>query len=151
MNVRLANKFDQPEILDMLRHFREQTPIEDIKNCDDAEYISSLYHALLIGGGVALVAEIDDKIIGMILGIIEQNIWDPKKYLLRELVYWVEPEFRGTTAGYRLLKEYNKLAEQLKEQKRIHMYTMTKMVNSPDIDFTRFGYNKIEEVWVAGA
>lgn len=151
MNIRLANKFDQPEILDMLRHFREQTPIEDIKNCDNSEYISSLYHVLLIGGGIALVAESDDTIIGMILGIIEQNIWDPDKHLLRELVYWVEPEYRGTSAGYRLLKEYNKLAEQLKEQKRIHMYTMTKMVNSPDIDFDRFGYRKIEEVWVAGA
>jgi N-acetylglutamate synthase-like GNAT family acetyltransferase len=151
MNIRLANKFDQPEILEMLRHFREQTPIEDIKNCDNAEYISSLYHALLVGGGIALVAEINDEIIGMVLGIIEQNIWDPNKYLLRELVYWVEPKARGTTAGYRLLKEYNKFAEELKKQNRIHMYTMTKMVNSPDIDFNRFGYRKIEEVWVAGA
>lgn len=150
MNIRLANKFDQPEILEMLRHFREQTPIEQFKYCDNAEYISSLYHALLVGGGVALVAECDDKVAGMILGIIEQSIWDPNNFLLRELCYWVEPEYRGTTAGYRLLKKYNEIAEDLKLQNRIQMYTMTKMVNSPDIDFTRFGYKKTEEVWVAG-
>jgi hypothetical protein len=25
------------------------------------------------------------------------------------------------------------------------------MVNSPDLDFSRFGYKKTEEVWVMGA
>jgi hypothetical protein len=65
-------------------------------------------------------------------------------------VYWVEPEHRNTTAGYRLLKEYNKQAEKLVEEGKIKLFTMTKMVNSPDLDFSRFGYKKTEEVWVAG-
>jgi len=150
MIVRKANKFDLPYIIKMLRHFRDNAPIEEIKVCNNEEYINTLYATILAGRGVALVAEMDQPI-GMILGFIDQNIWDPEIYVLKELCYWVEPEYRGTTAGYRLIKEYNKLAEELREQDRIKMYTMTKMVNSPDLDFSRFGYKKTEEVWVMGA
>lgn len=150
MKVRLANKFDLPHVIEMLKHFREETPIELMRNCDNEEYINKLYHAVIIGGGLALIAEKNNKPIGMIIGLIDANIWDPKLLVLRELVYWVEPEFRNTTAGHRLLKEYNKRAKDLKDINRISMYTMTKMVNSPDLDFSKFGYRKTEEVWVAG-
>ena len=149
MKVRLANKFDQPEIFRMLRSFRNETPIEEMKNCDNEEYISKLFHHVLLGGGLALVAE-DDKICGMIIGIKDANAWDPNMKVLRELCYWVDKDYRGTTAGYRLLKEYSKHAQELVDEEKIKMYTMTKMTTSPDIDFTRFGYKKTEEVWVAG-
>lgn len=149
MNIRQANKFDLPHIIKMLKHFREQTPIDLIRLCDDEQYINKLYHHLLLGAGVILIAEMDQPI-GMIIGIKDQNIWDPKLKILRELVYWVEPEYRGTSAGYRLIKEYNKQAQQLVDEGKIKLYTMTKMVNSPDLDFSRFGYTKTEEVWVAG-
>jgi N-acetylglutamate synthase-like GNAT family acetyltransferase len=149
MKIRTANKFDLPHICDMLRHFREQTPIELMRNCDNEDYINKLYHHIILGGGIALIAE-TDKPIGMIIGVKDQNIWDPELKILRELVYWVEPEHRNTTAGYRLLKEYNKQAEKLVEEGKIKLFTMTKMVNSPDLDFSRFGYKKTEEVWVAG-
>lgn len=149
MIVREANKFDLPYILDMLRNFREATPIEMMRECDNEEYINKVFHHILLGGGVALVAE-DQQPEGMIIGIKDQSIWDPDIKILRELVYWVEPDARGSSAGYRLIKEYNKRAEQMRQDDQIAMYTMTKMVNSPDLDFSRFGYQKTEEVWVAG-
>ncbi len=149
MNIRNANKFDLPHILDMLRNFRMQTPIDVMRDCDNEDYVNRLYHHIILGGGIALIAE-SDKPFGMIIGVKDHNIWDPELKVLRELVYWVEPEYRGTTAGYRLLKEYNKQAQQLVDENKIKLYTMTKMVNSPDLDFSRFGYKKTEEVWVAG-
>lgn len=149
MKIRSANKFDLPHIIEMLKHFREQTPIELMRDCDNAEYINKLYHHIILGGGIALIAE-TDKVIGMIIGVKDQNIWDPNMRILRELVYWVEPEHRNTTAGYRLLKEYNKQAQELVDEGKIKLFTMTKMVNSPDLDFSKFGYTKTEEVWVAG-
>lgn len=149
MKIRHASKFDQPEIFRMLRSFRNETPIEEMKYCDNEEYISKLFHHVLLGGGIALVAE-SDKICGMIIGVKDLNVWDPQIKILRELCYWVDTEYRGTTAGYRLLKEYSKEAEKLRDEQKITMYTMTKMITSPDIDFSRFGYKKTEEVWVAG-
>jgi N-acetylglutamate synthase-like GNAT family acetyltransferase len=150
MNIRLANKFDTPYIINMLRHFRDASPVEKIKECNNEQYISALYHSIIVGRGVAIVAEYDQPI-GMIMGYIDQNVWDPEIRVLKELVYWVEPAYRGTTAGYRLIKAYNDKAKELVEQNRIQLYTMTKMINSPDLDFSRFGYRKTEEVWVAGA
>lgn len=149
MNIRNANKFDLPHILDMLRDFRNATPIDMMRDCDNEEYINKLYHHIILGGGIALIVE-DEKPFGMIIGVKDHNIWDPEIKVLRELVYWVDPAYRGTTAGYRLLKEYNKQAQQLVDDKKIKLFTMTKMVNSPDLDFSRFGYKKTEEVWVAG-
>lgn len=149
MKVRLANKFDLPVVLDMLRNFRNHTPIDMMRECNNEEYINKLFHHVILGGGVALIAE-DKDVAGMIIGVKDQNVWDPEIKVLRELVYWVEPEYRGTTAGYKLLLKYNKLAQELVDEQKINMYTMTKMVNSPDLDFTRFGYKKTEEVWVAG-
>jgi len=149
MNIRIANKFDTPYIINMLRHFREESPVEKIKECNNEQYITTLYTHILAGRGLALVAEYDQPI-GMIIGYIDQSIWDPDIRILKELVYWVEPQYRHTTTGYRLLKKYNELANEYKLNNRIHLYTMTKLVNSPDLDFTRFGYTKTEEVWVAG-
>jgi N-acetylglutamate synthase-like GNAT family acetyltransferase len=150
MNIRPANKFDLPYIIEMLKHFRDNSPVEKIKECNNHEYISSLFHSVLVGRGVAFVAEYDQPF-GMIIGYIDQNVWDPEIKVLKELVYWVEPNHRNTTAGYRLLKAYNDKAKELVSENRIQLYTMTKMVNSPDLDFSRFGYTKTEEVWVAGA
>ena len=149
MKVRLANKFDLPVVLDMLRNFRNHTPIDMMRECNNEEYINKLFHHVILGGGVALIAE-DKDVAGMIIGVKDQNVWDPEVKVLRELVYWVEPQYRGSTAGYKLLLRYNKLAQELVDEQKIKMYTMTKMVNSPDLDFTRFGYKKTEEVWVAG-
>ena len=149
MKVRLANKFDLPIVLDMLRNFRNHTPIDMMRECNNEEHINKLFHHVILGGGVALIAE-DKDVAGIIIGVKDQNVWDPEVKVLRELVYWVEPKYRGSTAGYKLLLKYNKLAQELVDENKINMYTMTKMVNSPDLDFTRFGYKKTEEVWVAG-
>jgi N-acetylglutamate synthase-like GNAT family acetyltransferase len=150
MNVRKANKFDQKQVNDMLRNFRNATPIELMRECDNEPYINKIFAHILAGAGVALIAEKDDKVIGIIAGIIDSNIWEPSILVMRELVFWVEPEHRGTTAGYRLISSYNKEAKQLVDSGRIKMYTMTKMVNSPDLHLEKFGYRKAEEVWVAG-
>jgi hypothetical protein len=149
MKIRLANKFDLPSVVEMLRNFRNNTPIEMMRECNNEEYINKLFHHIILGGGVALIAE-DKNTAGMIIGVKDQNVWDPNLKVLRELVYWVEPQYRGSTAGYKLLLQYNKLAQELIDENKISMYTMTKMVNSPDLDFTKFGYKKAEEVWVGG-
>lgn len=149
MKIRTANKFDTPYILDMLKNYRGNTPIEILKNANNEEYVSKMLRHVLLGGGLCLIAEKDEPI-GFIVGIITNNMWDPDIKILEELAYWVEPSHRGSTAGYRLLKEYNTIANTMLEEKKIHWHTISKMINSPDLDYERFGYRKIEEKWVAG-
>jgi N-acetylglutamate synthase-like GNAT family acetyltransferase len=66
---------------------------------------------------------------------------------MNELCYWIEPEWRGGTSGYRLLTAYKEHCDKLKSQGLIEAYTISKMVNSPDLDYGRFGFKKLEETW----
>ena len=151
MKTRLANKFDQPEVIRLLKEFQKNTPIPEMALIDDEEYISKFFHHILIGGGVAIVAErAPGQLAGMIVSLKASNIWDPKRIFLKELAYYVDIDQRNTTAAYRLIKHYNEYSEQLIKENKIFCYTLTKMVNSPDLKFDRFGYRKIEETWVGG-
>lgn len=147
--IRLGNIFDTPHVIRMLHNFRKMNPIESLTNMGNDDHVSKLYNAIIHGRGIALIAEKEFPI-GLFLAIIDQNIWDPNILILQELAYWVEPEYRNTTIGYRLLSKYNEQAKQLQKENRITFYTMTKTTKSPDLDFTRYGYSKVEETWVAG-
>lgn len=150
MNIRQANKFDTPRIIEMLKNYREVTPISSFKDCNNEEHMIAILSHIYAGKGIALVAESNDKIIGMMLSVIDQSIWDPKICVLKELAYWVELESRGSTAGYRLLLEYNRVARSLLVTGRITHWTISKMSNSPDLDYSRFGFTRVEETWSQG-
>ncbi len=145
--IRVATKYDTDTILDMLRNYRNATPIEELKEANDAEYVKSILNHIFAGLGVVLLAE-TDKPVGMLIAMIMPNFWHQSMSEMQELAYWVEPEHRGGTAGYRLLKAYVDYAEDLKQNNRIKHYSISKMVNSPDIKYDRFGFRKLEERWV---
>lgn len=146
MQIREANIFDIDEILDMLRQYRNATPLPFLREANDAEYISALLNSILAGAGIALVAE-KDKLVGMLLAQISPSAWSPKHLLMNELAYWVNVDARGSTAGYRLLKAYADKGNELVKSGRIAKFFISKMVNSPDINYGRFGFSKIEESW----
>jgi N-acetylglutamate synthase-like GNAT family acetyltransferase len=146
--IRQANKFDIPKIIEMLKNFRSVAPIEVLRQADDREYIEKLLSEIIIGSGFILLAEKDSEIIGMIIGGIIPNVWNPKVRQCSEIAYWVEPEFRGSTAAYRLLKSYFAECDKMMKSGKIQMYTMSKMINSPDLNYQKFGLSKLEETWV---
>jgi N-acetylglutamate synthase-like GNAT family acetyltransferase len=103
----------------------------------------------LAGAGVIFVAEKNNQVIGMLAAVKNTSIWDPDLWVMNELCYWVEPEHRGGTAGYRLIKAYTEHCNQLRQQGEIEAYTISKMTNSPDLNYAKFGFEKQEENWRA--
>jgi len=150
MKIRHANKFDFPAIAAMLRRFKLNCPTDISINFDNETHVATVYAHIMAGRGLALVAERDGKLTGMLIGMIDSLIWDPDTRVLREIAYWVDEEYRGSTAGYRLLAQYVKEGDEMVENGRINAYSMVKMTNSPDLKFEKFGFKKTEEVWVAG-
>ncbi|CAB4133897.1 hypothetical protein UFOVP263_43 [uncultured Caudovirales phage] len=144
--IRKANKFDKPQIIEMLRMFRDESPIQQYKELENAEYINRLLDSIIAGQGVIFIADG----IGMIIGIIIPTIWDDKSLALHELAWYVKPEHRSTSAltGYRLFREYIEYAKQLKDNGNIKLYTMAKMITSPYIKYEKYGFTKIEESWM---
>lgn len=150
MKIRHANKFDFPQVIAMLHRFKLNCPTDISISFDNETHVATVYTHIMAGRGLALVAEKDGKLVGMLIGMIDSLIWDPDTRILREIAYWVDEEYRGSTAGYRLLSQYVDEAQDMVENGRITAYSMVKMTNSPDLKFEKFGFKKTEEVWVAG-
>jgi N-acetylglutamate synthase-like GNAT family acetyltransferase len=147
MKIRQASRFDIPRLIELMKHYREQSPLACLKQSNNETYVESVLYHITLGKGVIYVAEHEGLVVGMIVAIKNQNIWDPEIYTYNELAYWVEPEHRGTSAGFKLLKRYQEAAEQAKVLGTIKYYTITKMINSPDLSYDRFGFRKLEEMW----
>jgi hypothetical protein len=139
--IRLANKFDKESIVEMMRLFRDESPIEQYKDLNNVEYINKMLDSVLSGRGVIYIKEN----VGMIIGVILPTIWCDKTFALYEIAWYVKKEHRNTTAGYRLLTAYVNHAKKLKSEGRIKLFTMGKMISSPDIKYEKFGFIKIEE------
>jgi GNAT superfamily N-acetyltransferase len=137
---------DKASIMRMIGEYRMVSPLEFHKT-------SSLGHAdkivdiILEGAGFCLVSEDVDGIHGMLLAFYNPNIWNPEKMALHEAAYWVDPDYRGGRSGYRLIKSYVEEGKRLQAEGKIEYFTISKMINSPDLDYGRFGFSKLEEMW----
>ena len=124
--------------------FRDESPIQQYKDIDNPEYFNSLVDSIIAGRGVIFI---EDNV-GFIMGIISPVVWCDKTYAMYELAWYVKPQYRMGMVGVRLLKSYLNYAKQLKEEGRIKLFTITKMVTSPDFDYSKLGFKKIEENWM---
>jgi GNAT superfamily N-acetyltransferase len=147
MKIRLADRWDTECLVTLMHHYRDQSILKCHADTDEASTRQII--ANVLGGlGFIFVAESQGEIIGMLMAIRNPNVWDHSVVCVNELAYWVEPEHRGGRAGYALLKRYQEFCQQLIDMKKISYYTITKMANSPDLDYGRFGFEKLEETWI---
>ena len=142
--IRQANKYDTIAIIELMKQFCEESKIAHLQNLNNQEYWENLANQIYAGRGIIYIEE--GK--GLIMAVISPSVWCNKTYVMHELAWYVKPEFRHTTTGYRLLKAYIDYAKELKKQNRIQAFTITKMVSSPDIKYEKFGFSKLEENWI---
>lgn len=142
--IREATKYDKTEIIRLMKLFREESPVKEFYREDDEEYWNKLLDNIFAGAGVIFLEE--GK--GLLLSLILPSVWSEKVLALHELAWFVEKQYRGGSTGYKLLKAYLNCAKEMKQSGRIKYFTVSKMVSSPDIDYTRFGFRKIDENWV---
>jgi len=146
--IRKANKFDVDRIIEMLINYREQSPLNALRLANDREHIEQMLSNILAGAGVIFVSEKDGVLIGMLIAAKFPNIWNSQIMQCSEIAYWVESEYRGGTSAYRLLNAYVSECEQLKKSNQIDFYTVSKMINSPNLKYERFGFEQLEQTWV---
>lgn len=146
--IRQANKFDINEIVRMLKKYRSFAPTKFLQESNDQEYIEKLLTHLIAGAGFILLATKDDRPIGMIMAARHTNVWNPSAIQISEIAFWVDEEHRGGRTAHRLLHAYIEHCEQLKQENSIQFFTLSKMRNSPDLNYERFGFEKLEETWI---
>ena len=142
--IRQATKYDISEIIGMMKKFRAESPILDLMDVEDEDYWRQMLNDIFAGKGKIFYEE--GK--GLLMCMIMPSIWSPQVLVLHELAWYVLPEHRHTTVGYRLVKAYLNYAEQLVKSERIRYYTLNKMVSSPNLKYEKLGFRKIDEIWI---
>jgi len=142
--IREATKHDKAQIIEMMKLFRAESKIEQFQEIDNEPYWNRLLDSILAGMGIIYIE--DGK--GLIMALITHTAWCDKTLQMYELAWYVKPEYRNTTIGYRLLKSYVDYGKKLKESGRIKLFSIAKMVTSPDLKYDKFGFSKLDENWI---
>ena len=151
MIVRNSTRADDDAIINALKEFADYQPLGRLQV--EAEHYNDHHIRKILdairSNGLCLIAETQEQeIAGVFMGVIAPDIWLPNVFFMNELVWWVCPNHRDSTAGYRLLREYVKQGKQMVEAGRISTFTMTLLDNSPAIDLEKRGWQKIETNYV---
>jgi len=151
MQVRHANLFDMPYFLECIPKARELDHNNWSKDIvADEKHLNAMYVGIVSGQGLAIVAEKDNKPIGMCVGIISPNVWSPKTYLLHQILIYVDDNYRKSRAAYMLIKYYTEQAEKLVNESRIYKYTFTASEPMFGVDLEKFNYSLVEKTWLSG-
>ena len=142
--IRQATKYDKPQIIEIMKLFRAESNIVQYQSLDNEPYWNRLLDTILAGAGVVFI----EDGVGLIMALITPTVWCDKTFYMQELAWYVKPEHRNGTVGYRLLKKYIEYGKELKNQERIAMFAIAKMVTSPDVKYQKFGFTKLDENWI---
>ena len=141
--IRQANKYDKTIVIEMMKEFYDELQFETKIDLDNKEHHEQLFNSIIAGRGIIFLEE--NK--GLIIGVINPTFFCPKTLVMNCLAWAVKQKYRNTPLGYRLLKTYIDYAEKLKQQQRIKYYTINKTPKTPNMDYTKLGFRKTDEVW----
>lgn len=142
--IRQANKYDKTQLIEMLKQFKAEINYPMFELANDEQYVNELLDSVFAGRGVIFIKDN----VGFIFGLVNQYVWCKKIYVLNCVAWVVKPEFRNTTVGYRLLRQYLDYANKLKEEGRIKFFTLGKTPQTPNMNYAKLGFRKTDEIWV---
>ena len=142
--MRQATRYDKTAIIELMQEFRKEADIAEYVNLDNEPYWHRLLDSILAGAGVVFIEE--GK--GLLMALITHTVWCDRTLYMQELAWYVKPEFRHTTLGYRLLKQYVNYGNELKQNGRIKFFCIAKLPSSPDIKYDKFGFRKLDDNWM---
>jgi GNAT superfamily N-acetyltransferase len=142
--IRQATKYDKTQIIEMMKQFRAEADFPELLKVDNEEHWNTMLDGIFAGQGVVFLEE--GK--GLLMAIVLPTIWCNKTFAMHELAWYVCPEERNTTIGFRLFAAYLAYGKQLKEQGRISYFTITKIDTSPNFKYEKYGFRKKDENWI---
>ena len=103
INIRKATDADIPAVIEMGRAFHQESDYLREMSFNEAKARALI--PVVIKTGLGIVAVDDEKVIGMMGGILETHIFSDELMSGEYLIY-VRPEYRGTEAAARLVCVY---------------------------------------------
>ena len=145
--IRLATRSDLNLITDLIVEFLQSTSYKNHIQTDDTTHIRKLVYGILYSGYVWLYYN-NDECVGLLIAVKEQNIWMPSKTSLRELVWYVREDYRGTIGAGKLFVEFCKKGDEMLKQDQIQGYFTTRMSTTADYDLERRGFRLTEKLYL---
>ncbi len=139
--MRYATKYDMPHLIQMMKAYADEAGIETLKQNQNEGHVKALFYEMIKGRGFVLI---DDQFRGFLAAYVTRNFWNNAVKELHEVAWWVVPEFRDTSVGGKLWLRFNKLAQDMLNQKRVHIVCTSLMPNSPNIDYTRYNFKPMQ-------
>ena len=128
----------------MMKEFRAEADFPELLGVENEEYWNTMLDNIFAGQGVVFLE--DNK--GLLMAMVLPTIWDNKTFALHELAWFVRPEHRNGSIGFRLFSSYLAHGKQLKENGRIAFFTVSKMDTSPNLKYEKYGFRKKDENWI---
>lgn len=145
--IRLADRSDLNRVSDLVCEFLSDTSYSEHTVAADPEHIRRLVFNVLHTGYIWLY-EADGQLVGLLASIKEANMWVPSKTSLRELVWYVKPEYRNSAGSGRLFVRFNQLGAELLESGQIDGYFTTRMGTTADYDLESRGFRLVEKLYL---
>ena len=109
--MREATIADIPAIIRLWRMFYEEALFQICRIPFNAESVLETV-ANISNKGIVFVAEIDDRIVGVIMGMILPFGWNKNYILAMEAIWYVEKEYRGNLLGVKLLDSFEEAGKE---------------------------------------
>jgi hypothetical protein len=145
--IRLATRSDLNIVTDLLVEFLQSTSYNNHTDVIDREHIKRLVFTVIHHGYICLYFN-EEIAIGLLVAVKEQNMWMPNKTSLRELVWFVREEYRGTLGAGRLFIKFCEQAEMLLNNNEIQGYFTTRMTTTRDYDLESRGFRLTEKLYL---
>ena len=126
-----------------MREFVDEAGIPDVYNTERIKLLLDTYVDNI--DGVVLVLKCNDEVVGVIMGIAQQHMYNPELAVLVEMAWFVTKEHRKTSASIRLFKRFEERGRELGVS-RIYM-TLRSSLRSVEKLYTRLGYTEEEKTF----
>lgn len=153
ITVEVATLEHRPELVDLLVQFADETPVHYLNDpVYDAQHMMRTIDKIQ-SNGLVMVAiwnppQEPPQVVGTIMGAIVEDIWLPNVRILREIAWYVLPEYRKTSAGLRLLKQYSDIADIAINSGHIRAAQLTTLSTSPKLNLQKRGWQLVEQNWI---
>ncbi len=146
--IRIATRYDIDVLVNMMRNYAAAGPVKLLHTNQNETHVRTFLTNIIMGAGVIWIGSRDEQPVGMLIAVRNPNLWNPELLYLQEVAWWVEPSARNTMIGARLLYAYRDYAIEAVDKNEIVGYTLSKMITSPELDYSKLGMNKLEETWI---
>jgi len=148
--IRTAQAQDIEQCLELLIKFANASVYDYSCWQEEDKNNARLMLLNLIKSEYLKVAVDNNLIVGMIGAQREQDPWLRNRRRIRELFWWVEPEYRSTRLSMALFQQWQKDSDNWIKQKIADQVSLSTQPGGGKIGLNKRGWQCVEQHWIKG-